>query len=156
MFLPELEPDVPGGHRLGRFTDLPGCRIRAAKVHSNLRRHGPVEARHVRLVAQPVTHRREEPVEVGPAKVRSTPELSERVDLLADGVEVDVGGGIVVEPLREVCVDAQKLDATLAGGNAGGLGLERGQEGLEPFEGGGVFADPDELDPAETAGRVRA
>ncbi len=30
------------------------------------------------------------------------------------------------------------------------LGFERGEEGLKPFEGGGVSADPDEFDAAET------
>lgn len=147
MFLPEFEPDVPGGCPLGRFTNLPGCRIRAAKVHSDLRRHGRMETRHVCLVMQPVSHCREEPIEVRPAEVCATAELSERVDLLTDGVEVDVGGSVLVEPLREVGVDAQELGTALAGGGAGGLGLERGQKGLEPLEGGGVFADPDELDP---------
>lgn len=83
-----------------------------------------MEARHIRLVMQPVSHRRKEPVKVGPAKVRATPELSERVELLADGVEVDVGGSVLVEPLREVGVDAQELGAALAGSGAGGLGLE--------------------------------
>lgn len=55
-------------------------------------------------------------------------------------------------------MDAQEL-VVLAADAAGGflaLGFEGREEDLEPFEGRGVFADPDELDAAETGGRVRA
>ena len=49
-------------------------------------------------------------------------------------------------------MDAQELVAVVAGGVGCLLALsfERRKENLEPFEGGGVFADPDEFDTAET------
>lgn len=50
-------------------------------------------------------------------------------------------------------MNAQELVAVRA---AEGLGFERGEERLKPFEGGSVFADPDEFDTAETLGRVGA
>lgn len=52
-------------------------------------------------------------------------------------------------------MDAQELCTALVGGSGGGLGFEGGEEGLEPFERRGILADPDELDTAETTGRIR-
>jgi len=51
-------------------------------------------------------------------------------------------------------VDAEELRRTLRVGCGGGLGFEAGEQRLEPFEGGGVLADPDELDAAQPGGRV--
>ena len=53
-------------------------------------------------------------------------------------------------------MDAEELGVAVVGRGGGGLGLEGGQQGLEPLEAGGVAADPDELDAAEALGRVRA
>lgn len=50
-------------------------------------------------------------------------------------------------------MDAQELFVI---GSAHGLGFERREQRLEPFERGSVLADPDEFDAAKTLGRVGA
>jgi hypothetical protein len=54
-------------------------------------------------------------------------------------------------------VNLQELNTAGAGDASGfaGLLLKRGKKGLEPLEGVGVLANPDELNTAETRRRVR-
>lgn len=51
-------------------------------------------------------------------------------------------------------MDAQELWCVAGQRSGGRLGLEGGEQRLEPLERGGIIADPDELDAAETAGRA--
>lgn len=125
MFLPELKLDILRRGRHGSFSDLTSRCIWTAEVHSDLGAavQGPVQAGQVGLVLKTVAHGREEALEVGAAEVGATPQLGERVEVLADGVEIDVGGGVVIKTLCEVGVDAQELGAALVGCGGGGLGF---------------------------------
>ena len=155
MFLPKLESDIFRTTSLGRRPNIPCRPTGSADVHTDIRPQRPLQSRHVRLIGQAIPHGAEQPLEIGPTEIRPRPELGERIDVGADGVEVDVGGGVRVEFLGEVGVDAEELGATDAVCGGGGLGFERGEQGLEPLEGAGVLGDPDELDAAQTLGRVR-
>ena len=158
MLFPEPKPDIlPLGINIPRrLPDIPRRGIRSAEIDSDVGFQVPFQATHIAPVQDAILHRREQLLEVRAAKVRARLELREGIDVRADAVEVDVGGGVEVEALGEVGVDAEELGRGRRRrvGGFGALGFEAGEEGLEPFEGGGVFADPDELDAAETARRV--
>ena len=155
MLLPELKLDILRRRPYSRLTDLPSRHIRPTEIHSDLRVARILQAGHIRLVNEAVTHGREKPLEIRPPEIRLTSQLRERVEDLPHGVQVDIRGSVIVETLREIRVDAQELCTALVGGSGGGLGFEGGEEGLEPFERRGILADPDELDTAETTGRIR-
>lgn len=76
--------------------------------------------------------------------------------MCTDAVELDVLDRVDIQALGQVGVYSQEFWGGCAFGIGGGLGFERGQEGLEPFEGGGVFADPDELYSPQSRGWVRS
>lgn len=104
-----------------------------------------------------VPERGEQFPEIGAAEVGAGLQLGQGVEGGADAVEVDVGGLVHVEALGEVGVDAEEVrPGAGVGRRRQGLLFERGEERLEPSEGGGVFADPDEFHAAEAARRVRA
>ena len=155
MFLPEAELDVVGRRVLGRLLDIPGRRVGSAEVNTDVVAHVGVQASNVRTVGDAVSHALEQLVKVRTTKVGARLELGERIDRGADGVDVDVGLRVHVEFLREVDVDAQELGRSFLVGRVGlRLLFEGGEQGLEPFEGGRVTADPDEFDTSETAGWV--
>src|SRR5690625_4290827 len=126
---------------------LTGSR-RPAKVDADGCTHAPFQAVEVSPVKDAVAHGCEEPTEVGPAKVCARLELGKRIHVGADTVEDNVLSGVHVEALGKIGVDLEELNARRAGqtGRLVGLVLERRQKRLEPLEGAGVFADPDELD----------
>lgn len=75
-----------------------------------------------------------------------------------DRVEDDVLRGVHIQLLSQVGVDLQELE-TVAARKASsliGLRLERREQSLEPLEGTGILANPDELDTAKTGRGVRA
>ena len=154
VFLPESEPDIPRTRRFASSLDTPRCGTGTAEIHSDIRPQCTFETAHVSLIGETIAHSAKEALEIRTTKICSGLEFGEGIDLGANGVEVDVGGGVAVELLGEVCVDAKEFRP--AGRCRGGCGLcfEGGEECLEPFEGGGVFADPDELDTTETLGWV--
>lgn len=153
VLLPELELHILARRRMGSLANLARRRIRPAEVHPDLGLE-PMQARHIRLVLETVAHSREEAAPIGPSEVRAALQLRQRIKVLPDGVEVDIRGGIVIQPLREIRVDPQELRAALAGRRRRRLRLQRRQQRLEPLERGGVLADPDELDTAQPARRV--
>ena len=158
MLLPEAKAHVPVARLLARPADIPRGGVRPAEVDADIDALGGVQAGDVVAGAQAVAHAAEQGGELGAAEVGAALQLGEGVDGGADAVEVDVGLGVDVHALGEVGVDAQELGAVGEGVGGGGglrLGLERGEQGLEPLEGGGVAADPDELDAAQAPGRVR-
>lgn len=65
-------------------------------------------------------------------------------------------GGVYVEFLGEIGVDFEEFDVVGIGdvGGFGGLFFEGEEEGLELFEGVGVFVDLDEFDMVEMGGGV--
>lgn len=115
-----------------------------------------VQAADIRPIAHAIPEGSEQFPKIGASEIGASAQLGEGIEGGADGVEVDIGGLVEIEALGEVSVDAEEFGggAGEGGGGGEGLGFEGGEEGLEPFEGGGVFADPDELDAAEAARRV--
>lgn len=134
MLLPKSKANFLGGTFLGRLANGLGRRIGSAEIHTNSRPQRRVETRQVRLIHETRVHGLEERFKVRTAEFRACPELGERVDLLPDGVKVDVGRGVLVESLRQVCVDAQELLSIPTVRFRGGLCFERGKQRLEPFE----------------------
>lgn len=146
MFLPKLELDLMGRHLLCSPLDISSCGIWPTEVDTHLCGDIALQPREIRLIQKPIPHGHEETLEVRATKVGAAPEFRERVDVRANGVEVDVGGGVLVETLGEVGMDAKELLPT--SGRGGGLLLERREQCLEPLEGMSILADPDELDSA--------
>ena len=58
--------------------------------------------------------------------MRFRTEFSQRIEVVACGVEVDVCRGVAVDFLREVRVYAQEFSAVSGIRGLGGLGFERG------------------------------
>lgn len=112
VLLPELEFHILGRRRFRRITDIPRRRIRSTEVHANL---GGVtlQPSHVRLIKQSDPHSSEQTLEIRTAEVRLTLQFGQRVQRLTDGVEVDIGRGVIVQPLREVSVNPQELSTTV-------------------------------------------
>lgn len=118
VLLPELELHIPGGRRLRRITDISRRRIGSTEVHTDLGGGMALQSTHVRLLQQSDSHSREQPLKIRPAEVRLTFQFGQRVQSLSNGVEVDIRRSIIVQPLREVCVNPQELRATLVRGSA--------------------------------------
>jgi hypothetical protein len=153
MLLPELEVDLLARRLLTRALDIASRNIGSAEVHSDFGAERAFQAVHVGTVKDAVAHTAQEALEVRAAKVCSRFEFGEGILVCANRVEDNVLRRVGIHFLRQVCVDAQELVAVAA---AEGLRFERGEQRLEPFERRSVFADPDELDAAETLGRVGA
>lgn len=157
MFLPEAKPHLPPRRILGRPLDIPGGGVGPAEIHPDVRLQAALQPADVRAVHDAVAHGAEEAVEIGAAEIGAGAEFGERVLGGADAVEVDVGGGVNVHLLGEIGVDPQELRARArVSGRGLGLLLQAAEQRLEPFEARRVLADPDELDAAEAARRVRA
>lgn len=154
MLLPKRKIHIPRTHPPRRLPDIPRRRIRPTEIHPHLRPHTRVQAADIRPAQDAIAHRAEQALEVRAPEVRPAAQLRQRVDGRAHAVELDVLDRVRVEALRQVRVDAQELRRALRVGRGRGLGLEAGEQRLEPFEGGGVLADPDELDAAQARGRV--
>ena len=155
MLLPKTKPHIPVTRLLARLPDIPRREVRPAEIHTHIHSFRGGQAVDVAAAAQAVAHAAEQLRKVGPAEVGAALELGEGVERGADAVEVDVSLGVGVHALGEVSVDAQ--EAGPVRGGAGGrlrLRLQRGQQGLEPLEGGGVLAHPDELHPPQPLRRV--
>lgn len=153
----ETKHDLVAQRRLSaRLFDLPGGSVRPAEVDADVRPQGPLHAGDVRLIEDTLPHGHEQLVEVRSAEVGPAVQLRQRILGAADRVQHDVLRRVDVESLRQVGVDPEELEALAArlAGRRLGLGFERGEQGLEPFEGAGVLADPDKLDAAEAPGRV--
>lgn len=152
MFLPEREVDLASGRLLGSSLDIACCSIGSTEVDTNVGLDSTLQTVQVGAVGDTISHALEEASEVGTSKVSSGLEFGERINIGTNTVQHDVVGSVVVELLGEVGVDLQEL-VTIATRKVGGflrLSLERREEDLEPFEGGGVFANPDEFDTSET------
>jgi len=158
MLFPKPKPHIRHRRHLTRLLDIPSRHIRPAEINPHVRPQRALQAANIRLIENAIAHARKQPSKIRPAEIRAGFQFGERIVGGTDGVEDDVGGGVDVEALREIRVDAEEFDAGRAGGGSGGggLGFEGGEEGLEPFERGGIFADPDELDSAQTTGWVRS
>lgn len=128
------------------------------EVYTHCRPCTALQAIQVRPIQDTIPHAREQLGEVGPTKVGARLQLGQRVAIGSHGVQNDVVCGVDVELLGQVRVNLQELDARASrhASRLGRLLLERGQQSLEPLEGGGVLADPEELDTAQTRGGVRA
>ena len=151
MLLPELEAHIPRTNRLCRLPNIPRRAIRSTKVDAHLRLQVALQPTEIPARRDFIPHGGKQPLEVGSPEIGAGLELGEGIEGVADGVEGDVEGGVDVEFLGEVGVDAEEgFVCFFAVGVLGGLGFERGEQGLEPFEGGGVFANPDEFDALET------
>ena len=117
MLFPEPKLDIPFPTRLFRRPpDLPGGLVGPTEVHSHIR--PPPLARFLRFVEQvpqirpvpePVAHRREQTPKIRAAEVGAGAQFGEWIQRSADGVQIDVGGCIDVQPLRQVRVDAEKF-----------------------------------------------
>lgn len=155
MFLPEPKPHLPTRRLLGRPLDIPSSRIRPAEIHPDVRLQTALQPADIRPVHDTIPHGAEEATEIRAAEIRARAEFGQGILGGADAVEVDVGGGVEIHFLREVGVNAEEFGPR-ARMRGGGLGLvfQAAEQSLEPFEGGGVLADPDEFDAAEAAGRV--
>ena len=156
MFLPKPKPHIPPTTFPRRLPDIPCGHIRPTEINTHISRGTSLQATHITPIQNPIAHSTEQLLEIRPSEIGTTLQFRQRIDSGADTVEVDIGAGILVHALGEVGVDAEELGVAVVGSGGGGLGLEGGQQGLEPLEAGGVAADPDELDAAEALGRVRA
>ena len=156
MLLPKFKLDIPRRRRHSSPPNLSRRRIRPTEINPNLSRHSTLQRTHISLINKPIPHRSKETSKIRPPEIRPTPQLSQRIETLPHGVQVDIRRGVVVQPLREIRMDAQELCTPLARGRGGGLRLQRGEEGLEPLKGGSVLADPDELDTTQSPRRVGA
>lgn len=154
MLLPEPKLDPLPTARLASPLDIPRRSIGPAEINPHIRSdfllalprlHIP----HVIPVHDAIPQRGEQLLEIRASKVGPAAELGEGVALGADAVEHDVVGLVDVHALGEVGVDAEEVAVV-----GEGLVLEGGEQGVEPLEGGGVLADPDELDAAQAARRV--
>lgn len=117
MLFPELELHHLVRGVLGGLLDAPAARRGATVVHADACLAVLLEAGEVRRVGEAVGHGAEEPLEVGTAEVRPRLQLGQWVEIGADGVQVDVGGGVGVQLRGEVDVDPQELRrAVVAGG----------------------------------------
>lgn len=154
MLLPKRKVHVPRTHPPRRLPNIPRRRIRPTEIHPHLRPDTRIQPANIRPTQNPIPHRAKQPLEIRPPEVRPAPQLRQRIHRRAHAVELNVLDRVLVEALREVRVDAEELRRTLRVGCGGGLGFEAGEQRLEPFEGGGVLADPDELDAAQPGGRV--
>ena len=138
MLLPEFEADVPRLDRLARPLDIPRGDIRSTEVDPDLGLQVPFQPAQIPPGRNLIPHGGEQALEVRASEVGAGFEFRQGVDGGADGVEGDVEGGVDVEFLGEVGVDAQELVVVFFAavrGGLGGLRFEAGEEGLEPFEG---------------------
>lgn len=158
VLLPEPEAHLTAAGSLGRLLDVTSSSRGTAEINTDRRPHVALEAVEISPVLDTLAHALEDAAKVGTTKVCPRLELSQGINRAADRVEHNVLGGVHVELLGEIGVDLEELDAAGTGdaGGLGGLLLEGEEEGLEPLEGAGVLADPDELDTAETGGGVGA
>lgn len=156
MFLPKSKSHFLPIRLLSRPLNLLRRRIRPAEINPHVRLQTPLQPANIPPIHDPIPHRREKFLEIRSPKICSGLQLGERIFGRTNAVKVDVGRGVDIHLLSEVGVDAEELGAgTRIGGSVLGLLFEAAKEGLEPFEGGGVSADPDELNSAETRGRIR-
>jgi hypothetical protein len=139
VFLPEPELNKLIAARLARSVDLTRRSSGAAEIHTDrslsVRGNADIAHVHVALIHEAVTHRAKQTLEVRSTILGLGLQLSKRVEIVADGVKIDVRSGVLVDFLGEVGVDAQEFGPAVGTGCLFGLGLERGEEGLEPFEG---------------------
>ena len=146
MFLPKSKPDLLTRDRFRRILDVSGCSRWAAEVDAHVRPDARrVKARHIGMVKETVTHCSKESLEVGSAKVRTRLQLCQRIELHAHRVQVNIRRSVGVQSLREVYVDSEEFRPTHRCSGCSRLVFETGEEGLEPFKGRCVPADPDEL-----------
>ena len=156
VLLPKPKPHILGTNLLRRLPDLPRRGIRAAEIHADLRPQTAIQPADIAPIQDPIAHRAKQPFEIRSAEIRPAPEFGQRVMGGADAVELDVLDRVHVQALREVGVDAQEFRGRGALGVGGRLGFEAGEERLEPFEGAGVLADPDEFQSPQSRRRVRS
>ena len=138
MLLPESELDILGRHLFGRPLDILGGSVGATEVDTDLvvaMVFRETAATEIVTILDTISHGGEKTWEVGSAKVGAGLEFGERIDSCANGVEVDVGPGILVEFLGEIDVNAEELNSTLLISSCRlRLGFERREKGLEPLE----------------------
>lgn len=132
VLLPELEVHLLTCRFLTRLLDIPGRNVRPAEVHTDIRLQRALQPVHVRAVQQAVAHAAQQAGKVRTTEVGPGLELGEGILVGADRIEDNVLRGVGVHFLRQVGVDAQELVAIR---RAAGLGFQRREEGLEPFEG---------------------
>jgi len=154
MLLPKRKLHIPRTHPLRRLPNLSRRRIRPTEIHAHLGPDRRIQPANIPAPEDPIPHRGKQPPEIRSSEVRPAAQLRQRIDRRAHAVELDVLDRVHVQALREVRVDAQEVGAAAARVGRG-LRFEAGEQCLEPFEGGGVLADPDELDAAQARGRVR-
>lgn len=157
MFLPESKPHLPTRRLLGRPLDIPCRGVRPAEINPHVRFQTPLQPTNICTIHDAIPHGTEQSLEIRSAEIRPGCQFREGISGDTDAVEVDVGGGVEIQALREVGVDSQELEAR-AGicGCVLGLGFEAAEKRLEPFKGARVFADPDELHSSEARRGVRA
>ena len=156
MLLPKLKLNIPRRSRHSSTPNLPRSRIRPTEINPYLSSHRTLQPTHIRLIDEPIPHGSKETPKIRPPEIRPTPQLRQRIEALPHGVEVDIRRGVVIQPLREIRMDAQEFCTPLACGGGGGLRFQRGEEGLEPFKRGSILADPDEFHTTQSLRRVRA
>ena len=150
MLFPKSEPHPFGHRRLTRLPDLPCRRIWPTKVHTHIRPlpSQPIHPRtHIAAIQNPIPHPQEQLLKIRTSKIRPRIQLRQRILLLPNAIEHDVLRRVKVNPRSQIRMYPQEVLRVPRGRVLQGLGLERGQKRLKPFEGGGVFAHPDELDP---------
>lgn len=157
MFLPEPKPHLPTRRLLSRPLDIPRRRIRPAEINPHIRFQTPLQPADIRTIHNAIPHGTEKPLEIRSAEISPRCQFREGIFGDTDAVEVDVCRGIKIQALREIGVDSQEFRAG-AGirGCVLGLGFKAAEKSLEPFEGAGVLADPDEFDSSEACWRVGA
>ena len=164
MLLPKLKLHVPTRNFLTSTADLLRRSVRPTEIHPYVSFFPPLLFRplleapaKVRAIVDALSHRREQLHEIRSSKIRPRGQSGERIFPLAYGVEIDISRVIGVELLREISMDAKEF-RTGAGvrSRVQGLLFEAGKQHLEPLEGFGVLADPDEFNALEAHGRIRS
>ena len=121
MLLPEPELDQFITAALSGLVDLTSGCARTAEVHSDCGlggcRHANISHVHVALVHETVSHGAKQTFEVRPTILGFGLELSKGVEVVAYSVQVDIGGSIRVDFLREVGMDAQEFRSAIRGGS---------------------------------------
>ena len=159
MLLPKPKPNIPARHALASPANPPSRDVGPAEINADIRAQRALEATaQIAMIQNAIAHAGEQPLEIGTAEIGAGFEFGEGIVGGADGVEHDVGRGVEIEPLGQVGVDFQEFDSRGAWRGCRGrrLGFERGQEGLEPFEGRGVATDPDEFHATQPTRWIRA
>jgi hypothetical protein len=155
VLLPKLKLDLTHSSLLARLLDISRRHVRPAKVHSHLTLTASIQPRQIILIKNTLSHPHQQPIEIRPTKIRPRRQLRQRILISPHGIENNILRRIGVNPLRKIRVNPQKLLLRSRARHAQTLRFKRRQQSLEPFERRRVFADPDELDSAQTPWRVR-